>query len=302
MRGAGPKGLAAMPILKPFAQGFQARPLLSFPRSDLQQYAEEYRLTWVEDESNSNLSFSRNFIRHDIMPRLKSRWPAVASSVARSAAHCAENQMLLELFSAEQTVQVKGSRENTLSVAKLLQCSAEKQRLILRTWIHELKHTLPNTKIMDTIQRDVLCAAWDSSPIVQWGNVMLRRHRDDIHLVQALEHNKQSVMWELELPIVLPNVGVLKTVSGMGCGLRADIANVLIGFRQGGEVVELRGRGRQTLKNLFQEWNVLPWERDSIPLVFIADKLIAIAGYFLHEDFAVKENEMGREIVFERFY
>jgi len=265
MRGAGPKGLAAMPFSKPFGKGLQVRPLLSFPRSDLQQYATENALTWIEDESNQNLSFARNFIRHDIMPRLKSRWPAVATSLARSALHCAEHQRLLEAFSIEQYKEVQGSRDHTLSVAKLLQCSPEKQKLILRSWIHQFHYALPNTKVMDVILQTVLCAAWDRSPMVQWGEVTLRRYRDDIHLVPLAK--------------ILPNLDVLKTIS---------VADVSIRFRQRGEKVEVKGRGRHTLKNLFQEWGVLPWERDTIPLIFIGDKLVAVPGYFLHEDYVDK--------------
>ena len=99
---------------------------------------------------------------------------------------------------------------------------------------------------------------------------------------------------------MLPCIGMLKTCPVKGAGLRSDITNVSVRFRQGGEMLDLPARGRHTLKNLFQEWNVLPWERDSMPLIFAGETLIAIAGFFLHEDFLAKQNEMGREIVFER--
>lgn len=302
VRGAGTKGLSAMPAIKSFAQGYHGRPFLEFPRSELLEYANSQQLIWVEDESNHNYSLSRNFIRHEILSKLKSRWPSVTSSIARSAAHCAENQMLIEEFAREICMQVKGSREHTLSVTKLLQLPAEKQRLILRTWIHELKHQVPDTKKIASIQRDVLTASWDSSPFVQWGNVALRRHRDDLHLTKVFETSgdQNDFSWNVEQPLVLPRAGVLKTRSTKGKGLRGAITNVSVRYRQGGEVVALRDRGRHTLKNLFQEWNVLPWERDLIPLIYAADKLIGVAGYFLDEEFAVLENEMGREIVFDR--
>ena len=175
LRGAGLKGLSAMPEIKSFARGHHGRPLLAFAREDLLQYAKEHQLIWIEDESNQDASLSRNFIRHEILAKLTLRWPSAAACIARSASHCAENQMLLEAFSRE--VNVQGSRENTLSVARLLQFSPEKQRFFLRSWIHQLKYPLPDSKKMETIQRDVLFAAWDSSPLVKWGDVMLRRHR-----------------------------------------------------------------------------------------------------------------------------
>lgn len=301
MRGAGVKGLAAMPEIKPFAKGWQARPFLALSRKVLQAYADSLQLQWIEDESNLNLAFTRNFIRHEVIPLLQSRWPAATTAIARSAQHCAENEAVLQDYAAQQYKQVQGTRANTLSVTKLLQFNAEQQRHLLRSWIHETVHSLPNTKKMASIQRDVLCAAWDSSPIVQWGNVMLRRHRDDIYLLPLIKAFDTSAefVWALDQPLLLPNASVLKTIPSEGKGLRADINNVVIRFRQGGEVLEIPARGRHTLKNLLQEWNVLPWERAHLPLIYVADKLIAVAGYFLHADYVAKKDEMGREIVFE---
>jgi len=299
LRGAGTKGLAAMPAIKSLGKGYHGRPLLSFPRSDLQQYAKEQNLTWVEDESNQNTSLARNFIRLDILSKLKLRFPSVTATLARSAAHCAENQMLLEAFARE--LPMHGSRENTLSVEKLLQCSPEKQRLILRFWIHALNYPLPNSKKMDSIQRDVLLASRDCSPLVEWGAVRLRRHKDDLHLVPVSREPVLSTLsWEVHHALILPHLGELKTTPVQGAGLRADISAVSVRFRQGGEVLDMRTRGRHTLKNLFQEWDILPWERDTMPLIFVEETLIAIAGLFLHEDFTAKGNEMGREILFAR--
>lgn len=302
VRGAGPKGLAAMPALKSFGYGYQGRPLLDFPRSVLQEYAEDQHLIWVDDESNQNLSYSRNFIRHEVLSKLKSRWPAVTSSLSRSAAHCAENQMLVEEFSHDLCAQAQGSRENTLSVTRLLLFSPEKQRLILRTWMHQLKFPIPDTRKIETIQRDVLTASWDCSPLVQWGGAALRRHRDDLHLTPVLEEpdSQQIFAWNVEQALMLPHVGYLRTRCVQGHGLNASVKNVSVRYRQGGEIIDLPSRGRHTLKNLFQEWNILPWERNSIPLIFVDDKLVAVAGHFLNETVAAKQDEAGREIVFER--
>jgi len=298
LRGAGPKGLAAMPVIKPFGKGYHARPLLSFPRADLEQYANQHNLIWVEDESNQVRSFARNFIRHEILSKLASRFPSVTATLARTANHCAENQLLLEAFSRDMPIQ--GSRENTLSVEKLLQYSPEKQRLFLRTFIHQFNYPLPNTKKLNAILKDVLLAKRDKLPMVEWDAVSLRRHRDDIYLVPISPAPDLSTrIWNLDQALVLPHLGVLKATSVQGRGLGADISRVSVRFRQGGEVLDLKARGRHTLKNLFQEWNVLPWERDCMPLIFVDETLIAIAGYFLHEDFMARGNAKGREILFE---
>lgn len=301
MRGAGPKGLSAMPVIKPFAKGFHVRPLLDFPRTELLQYAQENHLQWIEDESNQDTALSRNFIRHEVLPLLQSRWPKVSASLSRSALHCAENQSLLEDYLQDDYQQVIGSRTNTLSVSKLLSFDVAKQRLLLRAWIYQMNCPLPDTKKMQSIQQNVLSAAWDKLPLVQWGDVRLRRHRDDLYLLSAIREPdvNQTFEWNMDQSLVLPH-GILKTSLVQGRGLRLDKNLVSVRFRQGGEVVDLPARGRHTLKNLFQEWNILPWERDHLPLIFMEEKLIAIAGWYVHEDFIATENEMGREIIFER--
>jgi tRNA(Ile)-lysidine synthase len=298
-RGSGIKGLSAMPVMKSFAKGFHGRPLLSFSRAELEQYAREQKLTWIEDESNQDTTLTRNFIRHDILTRLKSRWPSVTSSISRSASHCAENHKLLNDFSQE--MKCEGSRKNTLSVAKLLQLTQEQQKFVLRAWIHQCHYLMPDTRKMQTILRDVLLASQDSQPQVKWGGVILRRHRDDLHLVPASNSfdKHAEFFWCVEGELHLPEVGCLKSSWVSGSGLRSDITDVVVRFRQGGEKIELPNRGRHTLKNLFQEWDVLPWERGCLPLIYAGDKIIAIPGYFLHADYAASVGGVGREIVFE---
>jgi tRNA(Ile)-lysidine synthase len=298
LRGAGPKGLAAMAIVKPFAAGYHGRPLLDFTRDSLQRYADDRQLVWIEDESNQNPKFTRNYLRHEILPLLKARWPSVSATLSRSATYCAEAQTLLEEFAHEIHANVAGSCKNTLSVSKLLQCSPERQRLILRCWIHQAGFSMPDAKKLETIQTNVLTAGWDRLPCVSWGLIELRRYRDDLYLMTSLAEQDLSVAhdWELTIPLHVPGIGVMHAVAGYGRGMRADLKSVSIRFRQGGENVEIPGRGRRTLKNLFQEWNVLPWERERVPLIYAEDKLIAVTGYFLHADYAAKSHELGYEI------
>lgn len=302
LRGAGPKGLSAMPAIKPFAKGLHARPLLQFTRVDLQQYADAHQLNWINDESNDNTTLSRNFIRHEILSRLQSRWPTVSAAIARSASHCAENQVLLEEFVCELHEQVKGSHEHTLSVAKLMQLSAKQQRLILRSWIYQQNYPTPDTKKIITIQRDVFTAACDRLPSVTWGGVTLRRYRDDLYLTRSF-HKPLSPLhcsWDLAQSLVLPDIGILHACNALGRGLSGKIKQVSVRYRQNGDRVELPTRGKHSLKNLFQEWGVLPWERDSIPLIFVEDYFVAAVGYFMDAHYRAEKDEMGYEIVFER--
>ncbi len=302
LRGAGLKGLSAMPLTKTFARGFHCRPLITFSRTLLRHYAEHQQLEWVEDESNQNTKFTRNFIRQQVMPLLKSRWPAVATTIARSAMHCAEAQALLEEHALELCAITKGIADNTLSVAKLRSFNAERQRLVLRVWIQQQRHSLPDARKIETIRQNVLTAAWDKMPCVAWGEVELRRFRDDLYLIKSLgvHDTQRTYTWDFSHPLHLSGIGYLHSSLALGLGLKAPTLPISIRFRQGGERIHVPGRGHHTLKNLFQEWGILPWERDRLPLLYIDDQLIGIVGYFIDPNYAAKPHEMGVEIWLER--
>lgn len=263
LRGAGVKGLSAMPEVKPFAKAMHARPLLTFSRAQLLQYATEQGLSWIEDESNQNTKYTRNFIRHDLMPLLSAREPAATQLIARSAAHCAEAQALLDEYVAVDLQQCAGSRADTLSVQQLIKLTPARQRLVLRSWIHKRGFRLPDHRRLEAILSDVLTADWDRMPCVQWGEAELRRYGDDIFIMNSND--------------------IARTCS---VSARGDLPkNTTVKFRTGGEVVRIPGRGTQSLKNLFQEWRIPPWERDSIPLWYVDEEIVAVEGYYLHPDF-----------------
>lgn len=173
LRGAGPKGLAAMPQQQVFAAGRLCRPLLNFTRSQLHDYALQNNLIWIEDESNLDHRFARNFLRHQILPLLRQRWPAVASNLARSARHCAEAaENLTELAQLD----LAHDMPQTLSLELLRRLSPARQRNVLRYWLQQQGCRLPNTQHIYQIQRDLINGRPDSRPQVHWGQWTLCRH------------------------------------------------------------------------------------------------------------------------------
>lgn len=295
LRGAGPKGMSAMPILKKFAEGLHARPLLECSRTSLQEYASLQQLQWIDDESNNNLKFTRNFIRHEIISKLKSHWPTVTNALARSARMCAETQTLLEDLALPLYFDAHGTVAGTLSITKLLSMDIAKQRLILRMWIQRSGFVLPNEKKMMTIQNNLLLAGRDSCPCVEWGNVEVRRYRDDIYILNKLKSHctKQIWSWDFSSSLTLPGIGILECSQIQNQGLRANLENINIRFRQGGEAIRLRDSKHRTLKNLFQEWGIPPWQRSRIPLVYADDRLISVVGFHVDEEFTAQVGEVG---------
>jgi tRNA(Ile)-lysidine synthase len=256
LRGSGVKGLAAMPMTKPFAGGVHARPLLMTSRAEIMQYAASHSLHWIEDESNRHVAFSRNFLRQEIMPILLKRFPSATQTIARSAEHCREAESILNELATEKLASVAGKVAGTLSVSKLLLLSPALQRLVLRTWIANAHYSLPDTKKLSVMMHDVLQARQDAMPCVKWGHAMLRRYRDDVFVLPILSP-----------PVAIPDEWLVNRYT--------------IRYRQPGEVVTLLKRGRLNLNHLMQEWGVPPWERDHLPLVFEQGVLVAAVGYFI---------------------
>lgn len=302
LRGAGPKGLAAMPSIKKLGTSQQARPLLDITRQELIAYATKHQLKWIEDESNANVSYSRNFIRHQIMPLLADRWSTVSKTLSRVAENCAEAQELLELFAQDDLVAAQGSVPNTLSVSYLKQLPPARGRLVLREWLRRQNLSAPSTKKMQQILKDMLFAGENKAPHVHWGKAELRRYRDDLYVRKYTPKKvmQDEKIWQLAEPLVIPGVGTLRAVPTRGEGLRADINQVIVRFRQGREKIQLPGRQmRHSLKKLFQQWKVLPWERDQVPLIFQRNELMAVVGFALGEKFMAGPEEEGYLLMLE---
>jgi tRNA(Ile)-lysidine synthase len=297
MRGAGLKGLSAMPRMKRFVSGWHARPLLTTSRENLRLFAIEQQLSWVEDESNVNDRWSRNYLRQQIMPLLNNRWTGAATMIARSANHCAEAQSLLLEQVDAMNANVMGTHSQTLSVNRLKQLPTMMQKQILRNWIQQQGYVLPNVKKLAAIMTQVFDAAHDRSPMVLFGHACVRRYRDDLFLLRhssamSIEADFQ-LNWDLNKNLLLPDGQQLSALKVIGQGLRTSLTQVAIKFRQGGEVIYLPHRGHRSLKKMFNEWGVLPWQRSQIPLLFVENELIAVVGYYYHPEWVVQTSEIG---------
>jgi len=323
LRGAGPRGLAGMAEQSRFARGWLARPLLEFSRADLREYALTQHLHWIDDPSNSDTRFDRNYLRHEILPRLQRRWPSASVTLARSAQLCAEAAELLEvsaqadlqavsippasaLTAAELAAPNRGflaplaGKGSGLSVSKLLCLSPARQRNLLRFWIEQLGLPLPQQRHLERLQRDVLHAAADAEPRMHWPGVDVRRYRDALYaLPPAPDFDaSQQWTWNLDAPLHIAGVGTLAPRREQGVGLRADAcaAGVRVAFRSGGERIQPAGRAHHaTLKNLFQQAGVPPWRRERVPLLYINGALAAVAGYWYAEEFAAHDGAVAIE-------
>ncbi|MCF6281715.1 MAG: tRNA lysidine(34) synthetase TilS [Candidatus Polarisedimenticolaceae bacterium] len=307
MRGSGPSGLAAMPALAPFNEAWLARPLLAFTRAELTAYAEQHGLCWIEDGSNADLRFDRNYIRHQLMPLIEQRWPACSATMARSARHCAEAQQLIGHLALQDYVQVQCGEAGKLSVVALNRLSPPRCRAVLRHWIERGGFRLPSTVQLDRIITEVLVAAEDRAPLVVWAGAEVHRFRDRLSISSPLPvHDPAATLaWSAVTALQLPaGLGVLSVEARMERGICADLwrhGSIEVRFRQGGERCRRQGeKVSRSLKRIFQEvLQIPPWLRDRVPLIYINGELAAVAGYFVCEPFVVSPGEPGMNVCWE---
>ena len=303
MRGAGLRGLSAVPSVQIFGGGWLARPMLDFSRAELEEWARAEQLQWLEDPSNENTSFDRNFLRHRVLPALRERWPAAPHSATRSTAHLREAGRLLDVLAAAdlETIAV-GS---CLSMTQLANLAPARRRNVLRHWIRQHGVRVPSTRKLATIERDLLTAREDRLPCVEWDGVQVRRHRGLLYCMHerpqfepadALTWNVSQV---LELPAQLGRLRVERNAPGGVAAGRLPAA-LQVQFRHGGEELQPAGDPHhRKLKKLLQDAHVLPWWRDRVPLIYAGERLVAVGDLWIAEEFAARGGEDALRIVWE---
>ncbi|GIX26427.1 MAG: tRNA(Ile)-lysidine synthase [Burkholderiales bacterium] len=287
LRGAGPAGLAAMPVAsapKPGSETRLLRPLLAVPRRVLEDYARARGLAWVEDESNADLKRDRNFLRHRVLPLLRERFPAAGETLARAAGLQGEAAALLEtLARMDGEGAVEGVR---LRLERLRALPPERVRNLLRWFLIEGGvQPPPGTRRLEEALRQLLQARRDAEVAIPLGGRVLRRYLDSAWLVapaELPENARIGIEWRGEAKLALPWGGTIEFEPTTGAGIdaaRLKQGPVAVRLRRGGERFQPDGgRPRRTLKNLLQEARVPPWEREALPLLTCGGEVVWVPG------------------------
>ena len=284
IRGSGPMGIAGIGIIRRFGPGWLVRPLLESSRNELLEYANREALSWVEDPSNIDRRFDRNFLRHDILPRLGARWPDIAARLQRSAAHAGEASRLLADL-ARIDLESLGGRPERLPIDRMLGLSAARQRNLLRLALRQLGLSTPTAMQLERILNEVIPAREDAQPLVTWPGAAVRRYRNGLYLLpEGLQGSPTTIEVASDKVPVGPGLGILEFIPGQARGLSEDLLErgIQIRFRKGGEEFQPYGQTHtRKLKKLLQEEGVLPWMRDRVPLVYAGDDLVAVGDLWL---------------------
>ncbi|MGR9074397.1 MAG: tRNA lysidine(34) synthetase TilS [Gammaproteobacteria bacterium] len=291
-RGAGLAGLSGMPMEMPFGKGRLVRPLLDVSRDAIEAYAVSRRLQWVEDPSNRSDDYDRNYLRRRIMPLLKARWPAVETTIGRSGRHCAQAARLIGSVTDGPYEEICDPVDNTLSIPLLKTLERDIQQLIVRRWLESAAVRMPSEKQLDTILRELVCARADGNPELRLPEFTIRRYRDQMHVMKKLPtiDAESAYIWEKGLKTLdLPGNGMLciEDTRLPGISQAAWLSHkVTVRYRKGGENLLLPGRnGRRSLKKLYQEAGIPPWERERMPLIYMGDRLAAVGDRWIDADF-----------------
>ncbi len=305
LRGSGVHGLAAIQEATRFSAGRMARPLLGFARAQLAAYAEQENLQWIDDPSNRDQRFSRNFLRHRVFPLLEQRWPGAARQIARTAGLAAEAAGLLDdLAEADKRAcRIEGS--SALSVTALRQLPLPRQRNLVRYWLRAQGFQAPSALHIEHVLAQVEREPRTRQAVVRWPEAEVCRYRDALVALRPCQETDSalSISWNLAVPLRIPGVGLLRAEATQGNGLSQDrIGNkpLMVGLRQGGEVCRLPGRAhRHKLKKLLQEAGVPPWQRSRLPLVYVDGELAAIGDRWVCEPYAARKDEAGWKLRLE---
>lgn len=308
-RGSGPAGLSAMAASTllgdntTLGQHRLVRPLLGISRLQLEAYAQRHQLGWIEDDSNQDERFDRNFLRRQILPRLTQRWPHFPSAVARSAQLCAEQEQLLDEL-LEESLQALCQPDGALSIDGLIPLSPVRRFALLRRWLAQQGSTMPAREQLQRLWDEVATSRQDAEPVLQLNQMQVRRFRQYLYLLPLMPSLKDRIIPWLSpsCPLSLPdNLGTL-SLADSGVAVRAPENGeaVSVRFSTSGTVhIVGRAHGRQ-IKKLWQELGVPPWWRDRTPLVFYNEQLIAAVGRFVTREGQAKENQPVWHITWEK--
>lgn len=287
LRGAGPAGLAAMPERRPLGSAWLLRPLLSWSRAELEAWAIEQGLEWIEDPSNADSRFDRNFLRTEIMPKLHERWPELAATLGRSARRCAEADALLDEF-GEELLLASGATNERLPAEALRALPVNRQALLLRAWLARAGKSSPSERVLLDEILNLATLDPDASGQVQFGKTCIRCYRDALYLDDAGNTTGQAMRigeWNTRETFELGDgLGRLLRLPAGGRGLDPAITSLTVRQRRGGERIRPAGQAHhRELKKLLQESGIAPWLRGLLPLLYDGERLLAVGDLWLEE-------------------
>ena len=272
LRGTGIRGLCGMPIQRNIGQGLLLRPLLPFKRAELEAYATQHQLNYIVDASNFDTCFTRNYVRHDLMPQLSQQFVGIEKNLATLRANCEDANELLGEYTKMLYGMCKCEEKTQLNLGWFKNLKTVQQRAVLRYWLCNVNGLqAPSREQLLAFQGSFLSAKKDKAPQFKLGEFECRRYQQTLYLLPQVRITPEPgiQIWNPKQPIE----GAEKLNLPAGSCLEVK-------YRVGGERFHPAGRiGSHPLKKLMQEWQIPPWERDRVPLLYYEGQLVCVIKY-----------------------
>ncbi len=281
LRGAGPEGLGGMRTLRELGAGWLWRPLLDINRRDLHEYAQAHSLHWIDDPSNMQTQLRRNFLRHEILPRLAQRWPDADAAIAHAANASRAAAEFIEAEARKALARLQGLDPATLDWRGWLDLPDALRDPVLRLWLRELGLDEPAQPHVRELERQLSEAQEDRTPCIAFARTELRRYRELIYATRpsAPPPTDWQTDWDGTTALNLPDGSTL----ALQPPRRID-PPLRVAHRNGGERIKPAGATHtRELRLLLQEAGVPPWQRAHLPLVWLGDVLLAVGDLFLSD-------------------
>lgn len=279
LRGAGIEGLSAMPEERPFGQAFLVRPLLNHSKEDIIAYVKHHQIDFIDDETNDIQQFSRNYIRHEVLPLIQDRWPSAVQKLCDAAKHCQQARTLL-IQQAHHDCPNLLNKPNVLSITPLLELSQLQMVDVVRVWLQQKGIPTPSLNTLRHIVTDVILAREDANPQMRIGSYHLKRFKQALYLVSdhVLNSNQKiHLSWDsFPKSIEYGPYEISATPNQLGIHFPKR-PQLTLRPRIGGETIIYKGHQRK-VKKLLQKHSIPPWLRDKIPLIYLNEVLVSIAG------------------------
>lgn len=308
-RGSGIKGLAGMQAVKKWQNVVFFRPLLAFAKADLLAYAKQHQLRWIEDESNQDTHFDRNFLRQQILPMLNQRWAGFSQQVAKTAQLCAEQQTLLDELLADELAQRADFNKKSLNFHRLLACSIPKQNALLRLWFSRLQLPMPSQQWLESLRENVLLAQADKNPKLPFASGEIHRFQQQIFFVapqSPVSPCEFKLKPECQLNLTSPEQTDLGNITranqqliykknaffhrlSLPDSLKNETLQLQFGLKS--KVKQWGKEQHEEMKKLWQQAGVPVWLRDRTPVLCWQDEVVAVL--FSPEDEIADESTLS---------
>ena len=148
LRGSGVEGLSSIPKERALGKGKLVRPFLNISKNEILARAKIDKLKFIKDPSNKDISFDRNYLRNEVLPRIEKRWPSYRKNLDQLTANLKESSELITI-QAEKDFNAVKVRKNYISLKKFLCLSLIRQKNVFIFWINLNGLSQPSAKVIN---------------------------------------------------------------------------------------------------------------------------------------------------------